>query len=260
MRTYLNISTGPKDVGRCPHRHKTPAEAAACAEDRLQHAREVSGQPQFDVRLEVVAADPDTGPGTATLPLDANEGAAAAESRRQREAHHQEHAPEDDPTRKALELEQYRRQWACALSRNIHASLERAEAHARRHGFTRNPSLTYVDQYGWGEVFNARAVRFRVTHEETGEIRRYEISRNTGEANSEVLGYSWHSEEHLLAEEAKHDKLLAELDRCSNEGLTALFGRGNEPRREYLRRGPDVEHAYRREDWPPQDADGGTHP
>ena len=93
-----------------------------------------------------------------------------------------------------------------------------------------------------------------MTHKETGEVRRYTISWETSDTESEVQQYAWGSEEHLLAEEAKHEKLKTELDRCSDEDLTALFGRGNEPRREYLRHSPDVEHPYRREDWPAQDA------
>ena len=75
----------------------------------------------------------------------------------------------------------------------------------------------------------------------------------------QVHGYRWHTEVHFLAQETKYQELCNELDRCSDEDLTALFGRGNEPRREYLRRGRDVEHPYRREDWPPEDA-GGTRP
>ena len=255
MRTYLNVSTGPTDIGRCPHRHETPAEAAACAEDRLHHARETTGRPQFDVRLDVVAADPDTGPGTATLPLDPDEAATTAESRRLREAQHQKRMPENAPARKALERERYRHEWASTLSRRIHASLDCAEAHAASNGFTKKRSLTYIDHYGYGNIFNARTVYLRVSHEKTGEIRRYVISWNTGETELKVQQYAWHTEEHFLAEEAEHDKLLAELDRCSDEDLTALFGAGNEPRREYLRRGPDVEHPYRREDWPPEDPD-----
>ena len=81
MRTFLNISTGPKEVGRCPHVHNTPAAAGQCAEDRLHHAREVTGTPQFDARLTVVAADPDTGLGTTTLELDEDEQSQAREAR-----------------------------------------------------------------------------------------------------------------------------------------------------------------------------------
>ncbi len=89
-RTYLNVSTGLRNVGRCPHVHDTPEEAGRCAEDRLHHARLVSGQSQSDVTLTVAAADPDTGIGTATLPLDAGESGRAEAARadqREKRAH-----------------------------------------------------------------------------------------------------------------------------------------------------------------------------
>ncbi len=87
-RTYLNVSTGARSVGRCPHAHETPEAAGRCAEDRLHHARLVSGQSQADVTLTVVAADPDTGIRTATLPLEpvekARSDAARAKQRKKR--------------------------------------------------------------------------------------------------------------------------------------------------------------------------------
>ena len=76
-RTYHNSSTGARDVGRCPHVHDTPDAAGRCAEDRLHHARLISGHDQRDVTLTVAAADPDTGIGTATLPLDPGEAQEA---------------------------------------------------------------------------------------------------------------------------------------------------------------------------------------
>ena len=126
-------------------------------------------------------------------------------------------------------------QQAGALTPIIREKLEWAAAHARDGGFDPNAATTtYEDNFGCGDLFNARYVRYRVPHRTRDEHRRYTVYAYTYQ-DSYVM---WTDERSALASDRSHQHLLGALDEISDEQMKAMFGAGNEPLRDHLQARP----------------------
>ena len=95
-------------------------------------------------------------------------------------------------------------------------------------------TATYEDNFGCGNVFNARYVRYRVPHKTRDEVRRYTVYAYTYQASY----VTWNDERSALESSRSHDNLLGDIDQLSDEQLTEMFGTGNEPFRHCLRARP----------------------
>ena len=119
-------------------------------------------------------------------------------------------------------------------------------SHARADGFdTDAATAMYEDNFGCGDVFNARYVRYRVPHKTRDEVRRYTVYADTYQ-DSYVM---WSDERSALESHRSHQNMLGGLDALSDEQLTAMLGAGNEPLRDHLQARPQELSSGSR-DWP----------
>ena len=138
---------------------------------------------------------------------------------------------------------------AGGLTPGIEAVLGRIRDHAAVAGF--DPSravVTYEDHFGFGDIFNARVIRFRVPRTDSDVRRRYTIHAFTYE-DTWRNSLCWQDEALAAEDDRRHLAFLGVLNDWSDECMVEVFGAGNVPNREYLAQRPQ-ELEFRVDDWP----------